>query len=94
MFISLCRFPVLSLIRCKLFYAHSRVCNFVIFSYRIQQCVKFVLVKFEIRVISVCGYNEGDGGRGRGRGREKLTAHEGDGGRGGIRVIREPYGET
>ena len=24
--------------------------------YRIQQCVKFVLVKFEIRVISVCGY--------------------------------------
>ena len=45
-------------------------------------------------MISVCGYNEGDGGRGRGRGREKLTAHEGDGGRGGIRVIREPYGET
>ena len=56
LFISLCRFPVLSLIRCKLFYAHSRVCDFVIFSYRIQQCVKFVLIKFEIRVISVCGY--------------------------------------
>ena len=34
-----------------------RVCNFVIFSLRIQQCVKFVLVKFEIRVISVCGYS-------------------------------------
>ena len=33
-----------------------RVCNFVIFSYCIEQCVKFVLVKFEIRVISICGY--------------------------------------
>ena len=33
-----------------------RVCNFVIFSYCIQQCVKFVLVKFEIRVTGVCGY--------------------------------------
>ena len=56
LFISLCRFPVLSLIQCKLFYDHSRVCNFVIFSYCIQQCVKFVLVKFEIRVTGVCGY--------------------------------------
>ena len=43
-------------IQCKLFYAHSSVCNFLIFSYCIQQCVKFVLVKFKIRVISVCGY--------------------------------------
>ena len=67
MFISLCRFQVLSFIRCKLFYAHSRVCKFVIFSYRVQQCVMSSLLNFRwtevcsskvwIRVIGVCVYN-------------------------------------
>ena len=64
---SSCKYPCLFRFVVFKYFAHSRVCKFVIFSYRVQQCVMSSLLNFRwtevcsskvwIQVIGVCVYN-------------------------------------